>query len=28
LQNFVASFELAYGELRTDYLLRKQTGAG
>ncbi len=28
LQNFVANFERAYGELRTDYLLRKQTGAG
>jgi hypothetical protein len=26
LQNFVANFERAYGELRTDYLLRKQTG--
>jgi hypothetical protein len=28
LQNFVANFERAYGELRTDYLLRKQAGAG
>ena len=28
LQNFVANFERAYGELRTDYLLRKQTGPG
>jgi hypothetical protein len=27
LQNFVANFERAYGELRTDYLLRKQPGA-
>jgi hypothetical protein len=27
LQNFVANFERAYGELRTDYLLRKQAGA-
>jgi hypothetical protein len=27
LQNFVANFERAYGELRADYLLRKQTGA-
>jgi hypothetical protein len=26
LQNFVANFERAYGELRTDYLLRKQSG--
>ena len=26
LQNFVANFERAYGELRTDYLLRKQGG--
>jgi hypothetical protein len=24
LQNFVANYERAYGELRTDYLLRKQ----
>ncbi|MGC1887449.1 MAG: hypothetical protein WA709_15350 [Stellaceae bacterium] len=28
LQNFVANFERAYGELRTDYLLRKQIGTG
>ena len=28
LQNFVANFERAYGELRTDYLLRKQPGPG
>jgi hypothetical protein len=28
LQNFVANFERAYGELRTDYLLRKQIGPG
>jgi hypothetical protein len=28
LQNFVANFERAYGELRTDYLMRKQTGTG
>ena len=28
LQNFVTNYERAYGELRTDYLLRKQTGPG
>jgi hypothetical protein len=28
LQNFVANYEQAYGELRTDYLLRKERGAG
>jgi hypothetical protein len=27
LRNFVANYEQAYGELRTDYLLRKQGGA-
>jgi hypothetical protein len=27
LQNFVANYEQAYGELRTDYLLRKERGA-
>jgi hypothetical protein len=27
LTNFVANYEQAYGELRTDYLLRKQTRA-
>jgi hypothetical protein len=28
LQDFVTNYERAYGELRTDYLLRKQTAAG
>lgn len=27
LRNFVGNYEQAYGELRTDYLLRRQTGA-
>ena len=27
LQNFVANYEQAYGELYTDYLLRKERGA-
>jgi hypothetical protein len=27
LHNFVANYERAYGELRTDYLLRKERGA-
>jgi hypothetical protein len=27
LQTFVVNFERAYGELHTDYLLRKQAGA-
>jgi hypothetical protein len=27
LQNFVANYEQAYGELHTDYLLRKERGA-
>jgi hypothetical protein len=27
LQNFVVNYERAYGELRTDYLLRKERGA-